>query len=142
MGGRMSRNKGARGEREVIACLQPIVDKVCDTCGQPKLVLRRNQDQRFAAKQYDLIGVPWMAFEVKRQENLSGLKGWWRQTLDSAREGQVPVLFYRKNHSKWKVRMYVPVVAGPKRRVKATVTMDLPTFLVWFEQRLMSELSK
>lgn len=141
MGGRMARSKGQRGEREVIALLQPIVDKVCDGCGRVRLELKRNLHQRFAKKQYDIDGVPWIALEVKRVENLSGIGGWWRQTLDSTREGQTPVLIYRQNHGQWKVRMRVPVRAGGKGApvVKCTVTVDLPTFLVWFEQRMRYE---
>lgn len=139
MAGRSSRNKGARGEREMIAVLQPIVDRVCDECGQPRFEIRRNYTQRFQAKECDLIGIPWMSFEVKRVENLSGMGGWWRQTLKATREGQVPVLFYRQNHKGWKVRFRVALDAG-RYKVRSTVTVDLATFLVWFEHRLKSEL--
>ena len=88
----MSRDKGSRGERQVIQMLQPIVDEVCDECGQPRLVLRRNASQRFAAKQYDVIGIPWMAMEIKFHENHSGREGWWRQTLEACMPGQIPIL--------------------------------------------------
>jgi hypothetical protein len=143
MSGARSRNKGARGEREVIAILQPIVDKVTDECGQPRLVLRRNYSQRYEAKQYDVIGLPWVALEVKRVENLSGLGKWWRQVISCTGRGQVPVLIYRQNHGKWHVRTRVPVRAGGRVggvHVVCTVTMDLATWLVWLEQRLKVEL--
>lgn len=145
MGGARSRNKGARGEREVLGMLQPIVDRVCDACGKVRLEIRRNYAQRYAPKQYDLIGIPWLAVEVKRVENLSGLGSWWRQTLAATKDLQTPVLFYRKNHGKWKVKTRVPVRAGNKGEgaphVWATVTMDIDSWLVWFEQRLKHELS-
>jgi hypothetical protein len=139
MAGRMSRNKGANGEREVIGLLQPVVDRVCAECGQVQLVLKRNYSQRFAAKQYDVEGVPWMALEVKRVENQSGVGSWWRQTLAATRPGQVPVLFYRQNHRPWMVRTRLPVVAGGRTVVRCTVTMDVTSFLVWFEYRLKSD---
>lgn len=136
MAGRMSRNKGARGEREVIAILQPIVDSVCEETGQPRFELRRNPTQRFKGKEYDVIGLPWIALEVKRQENLSGLGSWWKQTLDATRPGQTPVLVYRKNHSPWKVRMKVPVDIENRLNVMCVVDVDWDTFLFWFRQRL------
>lgn len=139
MAGRMSRNKGANGEREVIRLLQPVVSKVCAACGKVELVLKRNYTQRFASKQYDVEGVPWMALEVKRVENSSGLGSWWRQCLAATREGQTPVLFWRQNHGVWKVRMRTVVLAG-RKRVRATVDVSVETFLVWFEQRLLDEM--
>lgn len=144
MGGRMSRNKGARGEREVIAMLQPIVDRVCDHCGKARFELKRNYSQRFAAKQYDIDGLPWMALEVKRCENLSGLGGWWRQCLAATRDRQTPVLIYRKNNAPWTVRLKVPMRIGDrgsKKSLRGTVTIDIQTFLVYFEERLKYELN-
>lgn len=139
-----SRNKGAGGEREVMAHLQPVLDRVCVATKCPQIVLQRNQDQRFAAKQYDIVGIPWMAFEVKRVENQQqhGIETWWEQVKAATRPGQIPVLFYRPNHHPWKVRLRIWVKAGKTRKVKCSVTMDLPTFLVWFEERMLSYLEK
>ena len=142
MAGRSSRNKGARGEREIIGLHQPIVDEVCDKLGQPRLVLRRNADQRFAKKQYDLIGVPWIAMEVKRVENLSGRGRWWKQTLDATRENQIPALFYRPNHYPWTVRTRLPIsVVKGSVRVRSTMELDMDSWLVFFKQKLLAELS-
>lgn len=140
--GRMARNKGYRGEREVIAILQPVVTKVCGECSTVELILKRNLHQRFAAKQYDLEGIPWMALEVKRVENQSGIGSWWRQCCAATRPGQTSVLFYRQNNAPWRVRFRTWVRVGGKGspHVKATVTTDLPAFLVWFENRLRWEM--
>lgn len=145
--GKSSRKKGDRGEREAIGLLQPVVDEVCVEKGHVRLELRRNYAQRFAAKEYDVIGCPWIALEVKRVENQSGLAGWWRQVLASCREGQVPVLMYRQNNRRWKVRMLVLVaVAGSVdgaragRFVRMPVDVDIDAFLVWFKQKLLMEL--
>lgn len=133
MGGRRSRNKGSRGEREVLALLQPVVNDVCKAKGHPQFVIRRNADQRYAAKQYDLIGVPWIALEVKRQETLS-VGSWWQQTLRATDENQVPVLAYRQNYQSWTFRVRVPVRVNEKH-IRMTVEMEEREFLAWF--RLM-----
>tara|TARA_B100000749_G_C18389759_1_gene449700 strand:- start:141 stop:575 length:435 start_codon:yes stop_codon:yes gene_type:complete len=143
MGGRMSREKGARGEREIIALLQPIVTQVCDELNRPVFELRRNPSQRFAAKQYDVIGLPWVALEVKRVENLSGLGSWWKQTLEATNDRQTPVLVYRPNHVAWKVRIrtIVAVVKGGPH-IRMTMDLDWHTFLTWFKAKLFVELSQ
>lgn len=140
MAGASSRNKGAGGEREVIRMLQPIVDRCCDSCGQVRFLLRRNYTQRFQSKEYDIDGLPWIALEVKRVENQSGVESWWRQTLASARDGQIPVLLYRPNHQKWRARLRVPIKVTKKISVRCTVTMGIEAFLIWFEQKIKSEL--
>jgi hypothetical protein len=142
MGGKMSRDKGGRGEREVIALMQPIVDRVCDANGHARFEIRRNYTQRFAAKEYDLIGVPWMALEVKRVEEQSGLEGWWRQVIAATRDGQVSVLLYRQNNRPWKARFRTLLDTGGERHVRATVTVDIETFLVWFEVTLDNYLKR
>lgn len=152
MGGRMSREKGARGEREIIGMLQPMVDEVCEECGVVRFELRRNPSQRFAPKQYDVIGLPWIALEVKRVENLGGLGSWWKQTLNATGPGQVPVLVYRPNNRPWKARLNVPVsvVKGefvngtgftPAVNVRMTIDINWHSFTVWFKVKLRTELS-
>jgi hypothetical protein len=146
MAGRMSRNKGAGGEREVIRLLQPIVDRVCAACGCPSFELIRDGRQRYQKKLYDIFGLPWLSMEVKRVENQSGIEGWWRQVLAATKEGQIPVLLYRQNHGKWKVRVKVRIHCGGKgasaRYVRTVVTMTWEGFCAWFEQKLLSELER
>ena len=139
--GQMQRNKGAKGEREAIKLLQPIVDRVCAEQGKAPFVLKRNYSQRFAAKQYDVEGLPWLALEVKRVEQMGMMGTWWRQCLAATRERQTPVLMYRPNNQPWRVRMRVPIRVGP-RLVRMAVTVDIGDFLVWFEQRLLFEMGK
>ena len=133
MGGLASRNKGKRGEREVVKLLQPIVDRVFEERGLEPPVMFRNQNQSFQGG-YDIDGIDWLALEVKRQEQLN-INGWWKQTLSQANPEQVPVLIYKQNHKPWKVIMFGYLDCGTKR-VKARMEMNLDTFLLYFETKM------
>lgn len=63
---------------------------------------------------FDLVGIPWLALEVKRQEN-EALPDWWRQTVKQADEaaGQIPFLLWRKNRSPWRARVRIQTYHGP-----------------------------
>jgi hypothetical protein len=140
-----ARSKGKRGEYEVIKLLQPVVNKVCGAYGYAAADLERNLTQARGGG-FDISGIPWLALEVKRHENLglSGIKEWWAQTRLQSKEGQEPVLFYRPNNTSWLVRMYGYLAVGGNGgvRVRAAVTVDLDAFLLWFEQRLIHDITK
>lgn len=109
--GTMSRNKGKRGEREIIAILQPVVTEAYKTRGYPDdwvPVLKRNTMQSDGGG-FDIHGLEWCALEVKRAETLC-LPAWWRQTLRQAGETKHPVLAYRQNGNPWRFRM--PIDSG------------------------------
>lgn len=149
MGGKSSLDKGKRGEREVIALLQPIVDKVyAEFEGMrdartgyevkgPRL--QRNTLQSDSGG-FDIVGLEWLALEVKFQETLN-VEVWWRQTCGQASEGQVPVLFYRKSRVEWKVMTLSRVVAGSKN-IRLRTESRGADWLVWFEWALRWELKK
>ena len=141
MGGNSSRQKGARGEREAIALLQPHVNDICGQCGKAAFELIRDSRQRYEKKHYDVFGLPWLALEVKRHENLGPLNSWWQQTRASAKEGQIPVLMYRANNQPWRVKMRVPVAIRKGVRVRMDVTVSWDDFIVWFRERLKRELT-
>ena len=147
MSGRASRDKGGRGEREAISLLQPVVDGVCEEAGMPSFELVRDSRQRYQKKLYDIFGLPWFAFEIKRVENQSGIGGWWRQVREATKEGQIPVLMYRQNNRPWMVRtkVSIPVVKGGPA-VRMTVTMTFDDWKVWFREflryRLVRDLSR
>ena len=137
MSGAFSKQKGKRGEREVVILLQPIVNKVFEARGLEIPTLYRNQNQSFQGG-YDIDGIDWIALEVKRQETLQVNK-WWEQTIKQASPEQVPVLVYRQNQQKWKVMMYGYLDCG-EQRVKTPVTITLEAFLVYFEVRMCAVL--
>lgn len=97
------RNKGQRGERESIGLIESWSRPVTQALGHPDLVLTRNLVQSRSGG-YDILGLDWLALEVKRHETLS-IPQWWRQTIKQAGPDQVPLLMYRQNRSKWKFRV-------------------------------------
>ena len=90
--GRMSRNKGARGECEFLAILGAELGEM----------LTRNLQQTRGGGA-DCLMVKGWAIEVKRCESLSR-PTWWRQAVEQAeREGVQPMLAYRRNKEPWRV---------------------------------------
>ena len=138
-----ARAKGQRGEREVVGILQPVVNKVYGAHGMEAPNLERNLMQS-ARGGYDIIGLEWLALEVKRREQVmaSGIMGWWNQTKEQAMANQEPVLFYRHNGVSWNVMMYGYLCVGQNggMRVRGPVVVNLPHFVAWFELRIIHEL--
>ena len=139
MGGLMSRNKGKRGEREIVDLLQPVVNEVYSICNREPPKLKRNTLQSDSGGS-DIAGLPWLALEVKYHEQLN-INSWWRQTVDQAEYGQEPVLFYRRNHGRWQVKMY-GMLGMPGCCYTVPVIVEPADFLKWFRARLLQELSK
>lgn len=141
MGGRMSREKGKKGEREVIGILQPIVSDVYSALGfseEETPRLQRNTLQSDGGG-FDVVGLHWMALEVKLVEQ-QNVEAWWRQTLAQCGQRQTPVLFYRRNKVEWKVRCLVTMQAGGVW-LTAPATLAVPDWLRWFRAKLIEEVS-
>lgn len=137
--GKFSRDKGQRGEREVIQLLQPVVNRVFAEVGREPPKLERNLMQSREGG-HDLVGLEWLALEVKRHETLS-VGSWWEQTKKQAGTSKVPVLFYRQNGQRsWKVMMYGFLKAGTKR-VRTPVLVDDGAFVVYFENMIRHQLT-
>ena len=91
MNGNMVRNKGQRGERELCELLLRSLDIEAVT---------RNLDQ-VREGGADIMDIPGLAIEVKRQEVLS-VNVWWKQAVKQAVDtGRMPVLAYRQNRKPW-----------------------------------------
>lgn len=146
MGGLMSRNKGKRAEREIVKLLQPIVTKEYMDAGLEAPELERNLMQSHKGG-YDIEGLDWMAPEVKHHETLA-VNSWWEQTLEqAAAKSREPVLFYRQNNAKWKVRMigFLPIEAHGvvgQQRLRLPVDIAIDHYLIWFQQRVKVEVKK
>ena len=91
MSGKMSRNKGARGERELFSLLS-------DRLGY--LVARNLSQTRDAG--CDSLSVPGFTIECKRVE--SGFQtAWMTQAIAAIRPGhETPVVFYRASRHPWR----------------------------------------
>lgn len=90
MSGRMARNKGATGERELAAIL---TDKL-------GFVVQRKLGQ--ARDGGDDIQVGKYRIEVKRRERVQ-IDQWSEQVEHAALPGEVPVVVYRRNGQPWRV---------------------------------------
>jgi len=139
MGGRTSLNKGKRGEREVIKLMEPVLHGVYADAGLldelPKM--QRNTLQSDDGG-FDIVGLEWLALEVKYQEQFN-LNAWWDQTKRQCRKGHEPVLIYRKNNVKWRVRMFGYLPAGAKR-IRTVCDISVDAWLVWLRERVIAEL--
>jgi hypothetical protein len=138
MGGLASRNKGKRGEREVIGILQPVVTSIYEEFGLKVPTLKRDTRQSDGGG-YDISGIDWLAIEVKYQQ-AEKLNAWWQQTLDQCGQHQCPVLFYRRNKADWSVRMFATLHVGDHMQT-VPVSITVPEFLRWFRARLHLELT-
>ena len=87
--GRMSRNKGKTGERELANILKA-----------HGYDARRTQQYCGANGDADVVGLPGVHIEVKRTESLS-LYTALEQAESDAREGEIPVVFHRRNRKRW-----------------------------------------
>lgn len=134
---KMSRDKGKLGEREVIKLLQPVITQVYEAMDMEAPLLQRNLMQSDRGG-FDIVGLEWMALEVKRREQL-GIAEWWAQTLRQAGSDKEPVLLYRRNNERWRACLYVDLRIGSDMHT-VRATLDEAEFLVWFRRRLHYEL--
>lgn len=88
-----SRQKGARGERELASILRSM--------GYDS---RRGQQYSGLQGDADVIGVPGLHIECKRVEKLN-IDDAMEQSIRDARLGEVPVVMHRKNGKPWKVTL-------------------------------------
>lgn len=142
MSGLTSRNKGKRGEREIVHLLQPVIDEVYASSGIPIPILQRNTIQSDRGG-FDIVGLDWLAIEVKHQEQ-NNVNGWWTQTVQQAGK-KMPVLFYRRNNAKWRVRTVGYVfqrtsTTGPAFS-EAVIDISTDDFLLYFKKRLVAEIA-
>lgn len=90
--GKLSREKGKRGERE---CAAFCGRRAMTAAGQRSTAERPGQ----AA---DVVGLPGVHIEVKRTERLD-LYGALDQARRDAKSGELPVVFHRRNNCRWVV---------------------------------------
>lgn len=88
-----SRQKGARGERELASKLREYGYEA-----------RRGQQYNGADGSADVLGLPGIHIECKRVERLN-LEDAMAQSKRDAGEGEIPTVMHRKNNCEWLVTM-------------------------------------
>lgn len=88
-----SKQKGKRGERELAKLLQ--------TYGYDT---RRGQQYCGIEGDADVVGIDGLHIECKRAEQVRD-EVFLKQAEHDAKEGEIPVVMYRRNHEEWKVIM-------------------------------------
>lgn len=91
---KMSRDKGARGEREV-------VNLACDTGLRAIRTAQLQTNRATGAADILLMDFPGLHVEVKRDERMS-VDAMVRQAVRDATGGQWPVVVWRRNKGKWR----------------------------------------
>lgn len=89
-----SKDKGARGERELAARLRFL-----------GIDARRGQQYSGANGDADVIGLPGIHIECKRVERLNLEKAFDQSKRDAARVGDIPTVMHRKNGGEWLVTL-------------------------------------
>jgi Holliday junction resolvase len=118
MTGARSRNKGARGEREICALLRDNLG------GQYNRLLKQYQQSQLADIE-QLVG-PY-SLEVKNCATLE-LKSWWGQAVQAAtKRGAIPCLAYKVPRKGWRFRVPLPKAweSGHQWGRDLQYTMDL-----------------
>ena len=93
--GKTSREKGKRGELELVHELQRL--------GFPDA--HRSQQYCGSASSADVLGVPGIHIECKRIEKLSLYNAYGQAVRDSAGSTDIPVVMHRQNNRPWLVIM-------------------------------------
>lgn len=93
MGGKASRDKGKRGERELAKKLR-----------EYGYDARRGQQFCGANGDADVVGLPGIHIECKRVEKLN-LYDAVAQSKADAKGGELPAVFHRRNDHEWLVTM-------------------------------------
>ena len=88
-----SKRKGAAGERELAHKLQ-----------EYGYDARRGVQYSGANGDPDVVGLPGIHIEAKRNERLNVYDA-MAQAKGDARDGELPTVMWRKNHSEWLVTM-------------------------------------
>ncbi len=125
------RQKGQRGEREIIDLLQIVVNTTRAKYKLAPVLLQRNTLQAHVGG-CDVHGLAGFSIEVKFQE-CDFNPAWWRQCLKQAGPTNVPILFWRGSRQPWKVVMRV-FVNTPKDRdqIQMDVAISYGEFNEWF----------
>lgn len=125
--GRMSREKGKRGEREVFGLLSDLLG----------IAVKRNINARMG--DCDSLEIPGWACESKRVEQWS--EAFWAQAVDQAdRVQRRPVLFFRASRRPWVAMLDLADVAMLEvQRGRYRVEMSLEAFAAFVREEIAAQ---
>lgn len=126
----MAKQKGKRGEMQASTLLGSIVR---DILGPQHLRPDGRLWADVQAQSGDIVSIPGLSIEVKRQETLN-ITVWWRQTVRQADDlGAIPVLMFRQNRKAWRFCLpaYLLVIGADGH-----LEMDEEVFASWLEKYL------
>lgn len=118
-----SRTKGQEGEREFCKWLE---------INMGLKGITRNLDQ-VREGGADILQVPGLAIEVKRQECINK-KCWWEQAVKQAlHTHRMPVVAYRQNRKKWKFCLPASLIIDGSW---GFITLEEKEFKMWLKNYL------
>lgn len=153
--GSFSKQKGKRGERQIVKMLQGAIEEVYQWLeqqpryesiktlieGQPQLkrpFLERNQNQTNAGG-CDLVGIKWASIEIKNTAKCSPalITKWWQQCLDQCEENEEPILFFKRGTTQ---RVMVKgVIGGNIIHHRVPVEICIEDFMMYFRNKVHAE---
>lgn len=143
--GKMQRDKGKAGEREVVKLFR-IANGWCGytevNYDGAEVPVARNHDQAERGG-HDIVGVPFFAPEVKRVAERPGqstLVSWWEQACEQADIAcKEPLVVYRANHQPWRVLVWVQLWEVNDEWYMANLHWE--EFVDYYKRRLLKWLS-
>lgn len=108
--GKMSRDKGAQGEREVVRFFR---EYGLDAQRTAPLQAGLRRSKHEISKNADVLveAADDLHIEVKRDQRMS-VDAMWRQANSEAPPSKLPVLVYRRNAEKWKAVVPLSLLAS------------------------------
>ena len=110
MGGKPSREKGKRGEREAAKALSDLLG----------LDVRRGVQYQGGPDSPDVVGIPGVHVEVKRTERLQLMPA-IQQAQEDAREGDTALVMWRRSRSPWIVCLPLDGLLGLSEAIQQAI---------------------
>lgn len=128
--GKLSRDKGARGEREALHLLKRELGQVAEN-------VQRNYLEQSAHGGCDLVGLPPFAIEIKRAKAYSAK--WSVQAAEQAArvsDSAIPVVMYRLDRHDWRVEIPGRYLIDELANENEIITMSATAFCTIVRERL------
>lgn len=123
-------NKGYRGRSEIATLMFPVLNSIYKRYGNKYRA--RIDLMRALSGRCDYIGIDWMAAQIKRCE-CNDIDVWWQKSIRLAKKHQEAVLLYRRNNTKWRVRMIGSFGSNRgSKQLETVVDFGIKSFMEYF----------